>query len=58
MEDWKYLMVNTKGVFKTQSNIYDGAFFCKNSYSFVRNCRGGANFWGKNLQVHLIIIRE
>ena len=27
MEAWKYLMVNTRGVFKTQSNIYDGAFF-------------------------------
>ena len=40
------------------------------SYSFVRNCSGGGGgggggrgvsnckFWGKNLQVHLIIIKE
>ena len=42
--------------------------FTFDSYSFVRNCRGGGGgggrgvsnckFWGKNLQVHLIIIKE
>ena len=29
MENWRYLMVNTKDVFRTQSNIFDGAFFAK-----------------------------
>ena len=23
MEEWRYLMVNTRGVFRTKSNIYD-----------------------------------
>ena len=26
MEEWRNLIVNTRGVFRTQSNIYDEAF--------------------------------
>ena len=26
MEEWRYLMVNTKSLFRTQTNIWDGAF--------------------------------
>ena len=31
MEEEGYLLVNTKGLFRIQSNIYNGTFFCKNS---------------------------
>ena len=34
MEDWGYLTVNTKGVFRTQLNIYDGAFLRKELTAF------------------------
>ena len=34
METWKYLMVNTRGIFRAQANIYDGAFFEKTVYDF------------------------
>ena len=29
MEEGRYFMVNTRGVFRTQSNIYDGGFLQK-----------------------------
>ena len=29
MEDWKYLMANTRGVFKIKSNIFDETFLRK-----------------------------
>ena len=29
MEDWRYLMVNTRDVFRTKSKIYDETFFAK-----------------------------
>ena len=36
MEEWRDLMVNTRGVFKTQSNIYDGTFLRKQLAGFSR----------------------
>ena len=29
MEEWRYLTINARSVFKTQWNIYDGAFLRK-----------------------------
>ena len=36
MEKCRYLMVNTTGVFTTQSNIYDGAFLQKQPTASIR----------------------
>ena len=29
MDEWKYLMVNTRDVFRNHSNIYNGDFLAK-----------------------------
>ena len=36
MEEWRYLMVNARGVFRIQSNIYDEAFLQKLLTVFTR----------------------
>ena len=36
MEEWRYLMVKARGVFRTHSNIYHGAFFRKHLAAFRR----------------------